>query len=142
MSELFKKVNTPCRSILHLQERSCPNGLSEGYIIWDDEDNDNINGIGGTLPDGIYNDDTDISFCCRTDGNKSEPMPLPVRKPFYLLAYGSSECQRVKGALVSEEFIQYDTEDTDNADEWGGSHPFISTDTGFPTITYCYYESK
>lgn len=101
-----------------------------------------MNRFGGTLPDGIYDGDTEISFCCRIDGNKSSPIPLPISKPFYLLAYGSSECQRVKGALVTEEFIQYDTEDTDNIDDWDGSHPDINTESDFPTITYCYYESK
>ena len=71
-------------------------------------------------------------------------MPLPVNEPFYLLAYGSRECQQVEGTLVNEEFIQYDTEDTDNADEWGGSHPNITLSTGVTIriITYCYYQSK
>ena len=107
----------------------CPEELSEGFIFLDDEDNNNQNSIGGTLPDGIYNHDTNISFCCRTDGNKSDAMLLPVSKPFYLLAYGSSECQRVEGALVTEEFIQFDNEDTNNADGWGGTHPFITDGT-------------
>ena len=124
----------------------CPKQLSEGFIYWDDEDSNNRNSIEGTLPDGIYNHDTKIFFCCRTDGNKSDPIILPVSKPFYLLAYGSSECQQVKGALVTEEFIQYDTEDdSSNKDAWGGTHPNVSHEVpGSSTlvITYCYYDSK
>ena len=122
----------------------CPQELSEGFILWDDENDNNRNSIGGTLPDGIYNHDTNISFCCRTDGTKSDAMLLPVNKPFYLLAYDSSECQRVEGALVTEELIQFDNEDTDNIDDWGGTHPFITdgTSTTSRKITYCYYQSK
>ena len=122
----------------------CPKQLSEGFIYWDDEDSNNRNSIEGTLPDGIYNHDTKIFFCCRTDGNKSDPIILPVSKPFYLLAYGSSECQQVKGALVTEEFIQYDTEDGNNIDAWGGTHPNVSpgTESTSLVITYCYYDIK
>ncbi|XP_078363220.1 uncharacterized protein LOC144647310 [Oculina patagonica] len=121
----------------------CPKLLNEGLIFWDDEDSNNQNTVGGTLPDGIYNHDTSISFCCRTDGDKSDPMVLPVSKPFYLLAYGSSECQQVKEAFVTEEFIQYDNEDTNNKDTWSGAHPNIRDGdaTTSRIITYCYYQT-
>ena len=65
-----------------------------------------------------------------------------MEKPFYLLAYGSSECQKVEGALGTEEYIQYDNEDSNNLDKWEGSHPFM--EYSYVTkmrITYCYYRA-
>ena len=100
-----------------------------------------MNKKGGTLPDGVYNKDTNISYCCRTDGDKLKPISLPVMSPFYLMAYNTSECQRVKGALATEEFIRHDSEDTDNKDSMNETHPF---EEGKQTIMimYCYYEGK
>ena len=63
-------------------------------------------------------------------------------KPFYLLAYGSSECQKVEGALDTEEYIQYDNEDSNNSDKWEGSRPFMEySDVTKMRITYCYYRA-
>jgi len=119
----------------------CPKGLSEGYIYFDDENHKNINKKGGTLPDGEYNKDTKIFYCCRTDGDILKPITLPVMSPFYLMAYNTSECQRVKGALATEEFIRHDTEDTNNQDSMNGTHPFEEGKKNI-TIMYCYYEGK
>lgn len=119
---------------------ACPKGLSEGYILFDDEDHKNQNKMGGTLPDGIYNKDTNISYCCRTDGDKLEPVTLPVSNPFYLLAYNTSECQQVNGAIATKEFIHYFTEDGDhNRDQMNGAYPYVKGKN--LTITYCYYQA-
>ena len=66
-----------------------------------------------------------------------------MEKPFYLLAYGSSECQKVEGALGTEEYIQYDNENSNNFDKWEGSYPFMeySDDDTKMRITYCYYRA-
>ena len=120
---------------------SCPKGLTEGYIHWDDETEKNINDKGGTLPDGIYDKDTLIYYCCRTDGDKFTPMPLPLISPFYLKAYSSSECQRVEGAISTEEFIRYDTEDESNKDKQHGSYPYGGGISNH-NISYCYYKSR
>ena len=93
------------------------------------------------LPDGVYNKDTKIFYCCRTDGDKFKPVSLPVLNPFYLMAYNSSECQRVYGALATKEFIRYDNEDSDNKDAWNGTHAYEKGQRSL-TITYCYYEGK
>ena len=119
----------------------CPKGFSEGYIFFDDENHKNINDKGGELPDGEYNKDTNISYCCRTDGDKLKPITLPVMSPFYLMAYNTSECQRVKGALATEEFIRYHNQYTDNKDSMNGTHPYEEGKENI-TITYCYYERK
>ena len=65
-----------------------------------------------------------------------------MEKPFYLLAYGSSECQKVEGALGTEEYIQYDNENSNNYDKLEGSHPFmVYSDDHKMRITYCYYRA-
>lgn len=123
------------------KQDACPKGLTEGYIFFDDENHKNVNKVGGTLPDGVYDKDTKIFYCCRTDGNKLEPISLPVMSPFYLMAYNTSECQRVKGALATKEYIRHDNEDTKNKDAMNGTHPFEQGKANI-TIMYCYYEGK
>jgi len=48
----------------------------------------------GSLPDGVYNRNTRIYFCCRADGPASLAILLPTAVPFYLLKYGE-HCQKV-----------------------------------------------
>ena len=120
---------------------TCPKGLTEGYIFFDDENFKNQNDMGGVLPDGVYNEDTKLFYCCRTDGDKLEPVSLPVRIPFYLMAYNSSECQQVNWALATKEFIRFDNEDQNNKDAWNGTHAYVKGDRSL-TISYCYYEGK
>ena len=48
----------------------------------------------GVLPDGVYNRNTKIFFCCRSDRHASYPIVLPTRAPFYLLKFGR-QCQTV-----------------------------------------------
>jgi len=42
-------------------------GFSAGYIYWDDEDFGNANSKGGMLPDGYFDDNTKMYYCCRYD---------------------------------------------------------------------------
>ena len=97
--------------------------------------------MGGTLPDGEYNEDTKIFFCCRTDGDKKKPMALPLGTPFYLMAFNSSECQQVEGALATQEYIQFDDEDESNKDSSNGAHAYEKGKVNL-TISYCYYEGE
>ncbi|XP_015754342.1 PREDICTED: uncharacterized protein LOC107333990 isoform X2 [Acropora digitifera] len=118
---------------------SCPDGLNDGFVYWDDDDKDkNKNNKSGTLPDGDYDSNTKIEFCCRTDGNENNPVVLPTKEQFYLLAYEFPRCQMVKWAVSSLEWIYYDTEDWDNNDRRGGAYPYNAA-TQHPTIYYCYY---
>lgn len=119
----------------------CPKGLTEGFLLFDDENFKNQNQMGGTLPDGVYNQDTKLFYCCRTDGDKKKPMSLPLVTPFYLMAFNSSECQLVKGALATQEYIQFDDEDELNKDTSNGTHPYEKGKLNV-TITYCYYEGE
>ena len=114
-------------------------------MFWDDDDVDgssmNNNNKGGTLPDGIYNHNTKINFCCRTDGRKSHPVLLPTQDPFLLLAYGSEKCQMIKWTVATQEWIRYDTENCDNTDKANGTIPYRGGQR-HPTIHYCYYQGE
>ena len=121
----------------------CPTGLTKGYAYWDDNNENNSNGKGGTLPGGVngHIHDTQIRFCCRKDGDINDPVLLPSKTPFFLLAYGSAECQMVKWAIASLEWIFFDTEDNQNRDKAAGAYPF-EAGIKHPTIYYCYYHGK
>ena len=132
---------------MYKKHQQCPSGMKtqSGYIKWDDEDapgNNNNNRKYGTLPEGTYDQDTKIYYCCNDQGQWKDAIELPVDKPFYLLPYNSDNCQRVKGAISLLDYIVYHTEDTNNQDDFSqGPHVFADTMTkGLPKIYYCYYE--
>lgn len=116
--------------------------MKKGFVYWDDLDGEkNSNDKDGTLPNGTYDRNTRIEFCCRTDGNKDNPILLPSERPFFLLAYESPKCQMVKWVTASPEWIYYDTEEERNADDRGGAFPYHAG-VKHPTIYYCYYQGK
>lgn len=118
--------------------------MEDGSITWDDEDHDhntNKNEINGYLPDGQYDVNTRIYYCCQNQGYWYNPVELPVDRPFYLLPY-SRNCQRVKWALSTLEYIIYDTEDDQNGDQFDGTHVFTNQVKSLPKIYYCYYKGR
>ncbi|EDO47953.1 predicted protein [Nematostella vectensis] len=129
-------------------EAGCPVGLDSGWVVWDDERNDNgtnRNRRNGTLPKGRYSLQTKIFFCCSTKGDKRTAIDLPLVSPFYLIAYASSSCQRVRGATATREFIYYETEyyTLSTKNDYGGAHPYRVTRSRYGhTIYYCYYKHK
>lgn len=123
----------------------CPKGMEEGSILWDDEDHNNGNAETGSLPDlPIYydygNKDTKLYYCCQYQGEWYRPITLPTDKPFYLLPYGSQNCQRVKWTTSSLEYIIYDTEDNINGDSFYRHHVYTSKNESLLKIFYCYYQ--
>ena len=119
----------------------CPDHMDSGSVKWNDEDTYNSNKKGGELPYGTYNKDTVIRYCCQTKGNWDASIELPVSQPFYLLtssATGSPKCQIVMWALSYLEYIVFDTEDDNNADEEDGYHVFLQG----RKLYYCYYEGS
>jgi len=118
---------------------NCSVNLNYGFVFWDDDDTlANMNSESGTLPDGEYGTDTEIDFCCSTDGNKDKPVVLPTKEPFYLLAYKLPRCQMVKWAVSTLEWIYYDTEHRRNFDDREGAYPYNAA-TDHPTIYYYHY---
>ena len=130
----------------------CPRGMTKGFVLWDDETLRNVNSHSGTLPDGEYNSNTKIKYCCQNMGKWFNPIDLPIRNPFYLLPHNSStlpQCQLVKWTKTWLEYIDYDTEDIKSVDTFSGDHVFlrhISTSKiisgvfTFLRVHYCYYE--
>jgi hypothetical protein len=113
--------------------------MRSGWVRWDDSDYENKNRKGGFLPDGSYDKDTKIEYCCQTKGHWCDLIELPVSQPFYLLTSSSADtpkCQMVKWALSYLEYIVFDTEDTNNGDAQGGEHLFLDGEKKY----YCYYE--
>ena len=120
----------------------CPFGMKSGFIEWDDDDiNPNKNNVSGTLPNGTFDQDTIIRYCCQDQGRWTDSIELPVDKPFYLLPH-SSHCQRVKGAISTLDYIIYDTENNNNYDKFSQYHVFTNKDKNLPKIYYCYYKGK
>ena len=111
-------------------------------MYWDDEDYKNKNKKGGILPDGVYNADTKIYYCCQTNGNWFDSIELPVSKPFYLLPSNSvrdgPKCQMVKWAVSYLEYIVFDTNDQYNGDTQSRAHLFLQG----RKLYYCYYEGR
>ncbi|XP_071798782.1 uncharacterized protein [Asterias amurensis] len=117
---------------------NCPNGMLSGSISWDDEDSNNTNYKSGTVPEGVYNQDTHIYYCCMTDGDVSQPISLPTQNPFYLFPYNSEQCQAVQGMNATQEYVAWDQESWNGFDSQG-SHPNKIMDNGKLKISYCYY---
>lgn len=123
----------------------CPEGLHEGWVFWDDENIEELDGgnmVQGVVPEGVYEKDTLIYFCCNNKGIKSKPIELPLNNQFYLLAYRSAECQQVKGAKVTSEFVQWDDEDRGNTNAHSKFVPYgVELDSWNTRIFYCYYDT-
>ena len=125
---------------IYQKGKSCPAGMSSGSVFWDDENanGNNKNTKNGSLPEGVFNEDTKIFFCCQTKGVHSTPIKLPVNKPFYLIAVGAY-CQLVLNTVYTLEYIEYDTEDDNNHDKVTSPHPF-GANLVHPRIYFCYYQ--
>ena len=117
----------------------CPHGFKRGGIYWDDE-NKNRNRRWGVLPDGRYDRNTAVEYCCCSDANHYTPMVLFSRKPFILYQYGG-RCQRVKGMHISKLYIKWDDENHHNHDKCWGSHP-DATCWKNQVLHFCYYYWK
>ena len=134
--EHFRRPNWPRGSYCIYKKWRCPQGFNDGALFWDDEDTCNMNRHGGVLPDGTYDQNTKIFYCCRNDSSHELPIFLPFTDPFYLIRFGG-RCQEVFGMRVNDEWLQWDDENNLNVDDAGGAHP----DTIIPDhrIHFCYY---
>ncbi|XP_061189368.1 uncharacterized protein LOC133197381 [Saccostrea echinata] len=133
-------MNWPKGDYCILKYGSCPDGFSYGSIGWDDEDPGDRNQQHGTLPDGRFDSNTKIDYCCRSDGLPTEEIVLPKDKPFILLRHKRG-CQEVVGMNVREETISWDTEDVHNQDIRSGDHPYEDGGENI-RLHFCYYSPK
>ena len=118
----------------------CPDHFSEGFIKWDDKDFKNKNRHKGVLPEGEYDKNTLMYFCCRSDnGSPRNPMLMPANVPFVLYRYGGT-CQEITGMKVTEDYITWNNEFTFNKDEVSGSYPDDDPQEAKKhTLHYCHY---
>ncbi|XP_072041238.1 uncharacterized protein [Amphiura filiformis] len=123
------------------QKGACPDGMDPGWVYWDDEDFHNDNYITGELPDGTYNQNTKIEFCCQTSGSASNTIYLPVDDSFFLFKY-NHQCQQVHGMNYTEECFRWDTQNRRNNDDHGGAHPYRGHTSNGVVLEYCYYEKE
>ena len=104
------------------------------------------NTIKGHVPDGIYDHNTKIAYCCRNDRSPIQKITLPSRKPFYLLMYGR-DCQLVKGMTSSVEWVFWDNNDwcrgcSRSLQQGGEMHPRNKYDHENNKLYYCYYQPE
>ena len=66
---------------------------------------------------------------------------MPIHDTFFLLAYESLECQQVRWALATREWIYYDTF-PGSGDSWNGARPFGAGTRDGHTIYYCRYRGE
>lgn len=123
-----------------LKKGTCPVGFGSGYIYWDDEDLRNKNAKGGVLPDGTFDTNTKLYYCCRNDGSPTSKILLPSDRPFILIRYKST-CQAVNGMNVHEIFVQWDDEDLNNSDKVSGMHPMDDGGNKNHRIHFCFYQT-
>ncbi|XP_031566191.1 uncharacterized protein LOC116301293 [Actinia tenebrosa] len=93
-----------------------------------------------------WHNSIEFHFSCQTRGNKKIPISLPITKPFYLLPYGSRDCQQVKWMVATTEWIKYYTNNYKGKSYKYGRVPYHKLgdrnhNSGI-TMHYCYYESK
>ncbi|XP_071950812.1 uncharacterized protein [Antedon mediterranea] len=116
---------------------SCPANMKPGFIFWDDKNTDGSN-YGGNVPEGTYDSDTKMYFCCQIEGFSTNPIHLPTDSPFYLFPY-VNQCQEVVGMSAQMEWFLFDNENTSNDDYAMGFYPhanYYKSDIG---LHYCYY---
>ncbi|GFN76800.1 MACPF domain-containing protein 4 [Plakobranchus ocellatus] len=119
---------------------ACPKGFMQGWLYWNDEDAYNGNKHGGYLPDGVYDENTRIEYCCRNDSLPTIPISLPTESPFYLLRH-SRTCQRVQNMNTVEEFVYWDEQYVliSYDIKSGGYHPFDDGNSYNHKLHFCYY---
>ncbi|XP_028399576.1 uncharacterized protein LOC114522985 isoform X2 [Dendronephthya gigantea] len=124
---------------IYKKDGACPKNMASGWVKWDDENYKNRNKKRGSLPQGVYNKDTKIHYCCQTNGKWYDSIELPVNRPFYLLTSNSVDtpkCQMVKWATSRLEYVVFDTEHSSKTNSQAGNHVFRKN----RRIYYCYYE--
>ncbi|GFS22309.1 MACPF domain-containing protein 2 [Elysia marginata] len=137
--EVTRQVNTmrwPQGSfcVHKLSNQNCPTGFTYGYVHFDTEDTNGKTVGNSNVAAGI-----NLYFCCQSSGSAATPIQLPTHSPFLLYRKGGA-CQAVRGMSVSQEYVQINTEDSDNRDTFHRSLPDIDK-PGSSVIKFnlCYY---
>ena len=133
-------IKWPEGSYCIVKKGKCPSGFSKGGVYWDDEDFRNKNKVGGVKVDGVFNRNTMIYYCCRSDEQPHNEIILPTDKPFFLIRKHKDGCQKVKEMKVQQLRIDTDDEDFDNTNHVLGDAPYYAYGRKRRSeIYYCYY---
>ena len=93
----------------------------------------------GVLPDGVFDKNTKIFFCCRSDGRSNTPIKMPDDTPFVLYRY-RGQCQTVANMKLKEDFIEWNNEFLwFNSDEKSGFYPDDDGGSMKHRLHYCHY---
>lgn len=120
--------------------KQCPErAFEKGSITWDDKELflRSRNADWGKLPDGEYNRNTKVEFCCRSN---MPPMMLPVAEPVILYQYGP-QCQTIAGMKLDMDFIKFDSNGgLYSKNGCTGKHPGDEKCKGDHILYLCYYK--
>jgi len=125
---------------------ACPANFTEGFLDWNDENDDNQNSYYGSIhakPDGVFNDNTRIKFCCRKDGHYRSPISMPRDFSYTLFPHTVKECQRVKNKTNKRAWFLFDYEDDESFSNRvvhsKDSHPFVRNMPDGVRLYVCVY---
>lgn len=119
----------------------CPDGFQVGSIFWDDENYNNMNSKIDTLPDGTFNTNTKVDYCCRADGDPNDMIYLPNTQAFAMYPNEDSTCQSVFKMTSLLLYIESDDEDSGNQNLCTGDYPYINNNCNHNDhrVYICYY---
>ena len=101
----------------------------------------NSNKYTGQLPDGVYDKNTHIKYCCHLNGHATNAIILPTDSPFVMLKSNNHLCQLVKGKKVRSEYFHWDCEDWFPRTSAGGCRPYVYVGKNVK-IEYCYDDER
>ncbi|ESP01903.1 hypothetical protein LOTGIDRAFT_172278 [Lottia gigantea] len=129
---------------IHSYSNACPPGFQEGLITYDDSVNATRTILTESpLPDGSFVNNTELWYCCRSDGMVQLDIKLPNTESFILYRHGTAECQNVEGMYMFPEYyslmIEGETIRSISVYQTLGSVPYNVLDGNELFVYYCYY---
>ncbi|XP_050388454.1 uncharacterized protein LOC126807724 [Patella vulgata] len=119
----------------------CPAGFTESFIQYGETTAPETT---GAVPDGVFEQQTRLFFCCRSDGFQDLAVRLPNTVPFALVSH-SGTCQIIEGMGHQEEFFVVQNKPAATVDGFGFptnvEHPKVTFNPNYGTIrlAVCYY---
>ncbi|GFO31145.1 metalloendopeptidase [Plakobranchus ocellatus] len=121
----------------------CPKGFDEGFVQYNDRPTSTErNAVSGELPDGVFDENTRLEFCCQNMGFSNDELYLPSRKPFVLIKHPKKECHQVRGMHFEHNDLRIvNTDDAGSAKE-GGVNPVYKVEkkTNAYWTRFCHYK--
>ncbi|GFR96298.1 metalloendopeptidase [Elysia marginata] len=128
---------------LYRRGGECPDGFTEGFVQYNDLPTEvSPNTKSGELPDGVFDDNTKLEYCCANTGFSRDKLHLPSRKPFVLIKRRGKDCQKVQGMHIEVNTLRIGNANDGETALVGGDHPMYKKDKktqGYWTA-YCNYK--